>query len=65
MIEYTRSDHHRTQYTCMDNALRPATGSAVTNHDDLLFYFVEGRWGSLPCPPYNNTKELSCAVSTK
>ena len=59
------SSHHRTQYTCLDVALKPATGSAVTNHDGLLFYFVEGRCGSLPCPPYDETKELSCAVWTK
>ena len=59
------NNHHRSQYTCMDVALKPATGSAVTNHNGLLFYFVEGRCGSLPCPPYDETKELSCAVCTK
>ena len=42
-----------------------ATGSAVKNQDGLLFFFVEGRCGSLPCPPYDSTKELSCAVCTK
>ena len=51
--------------TCMDVTLKPTTGSAGTNEDGLLFYFVEGRCGSLPCPPYDNTKELSCAVCTK
>ena len=57
--------HHRTQYTCMDVAVKLATGSAVADHNGLLFYFVEGRCGSLPCPPYDGTKELSCAVCTK
>jgi len=57
-------DHHRFQYTCMDAALKPVTGSSA-NNDGLLFYFVEGRCGSLPCPPYDKTKELSCAVCTK
>ena len=59
------SGHYRSQYTCMDVALKPATGSSVTNHNGFQFYFVEGRCGSLPCPPYDATKELSCAVCTK
>ena len=64
MAERSLSSHHRSQYTCMDVALKPATGSSA-NKDGLLFFFVEGRCGSLPCPPYDNTKELSCAVCTK
>ena len=55
---------HRSQYTCVDNALKSVVGSS-TDKNGLLFYFVEGRCGSLPCPPYDQTKELSCAVCTK
>ena len=54
----------RSQFTCVDTAFKPVTGSSA-DHNGLLFYFVEGRCGSLPCPPYDNTKELSCAVCTK
>ena len=64
MAEDTNSDRQRTQYTCMDAALRPANGSSTSNHNGLVFYFVEGRCGSLPCPPYDETRELSCAVCT-
>ena len=63
MAEYY-STHQRSQYTCMDTAFKSVVGSSA-NHNGLLFYFVEGRCGSLPCPPYDNTKELSCAVCTK
>ena len=56
--------HHRSQYTCMDTAFKPALGSSE-NKNGLLFYFVEGKCGSLPCSPYDNTKELSCSVCTK
>ena len=56
---------YRSQFTCLDIALKPVNGPLIANHDGLLFYFVEGRCGSLPCPPYDNTKELSCAVCTK
>ena len=58
------SNRHHLQYTCMDTAFKSVTGSSA-NSNGLLFYFVEGRCGSLPCPPYDNTKELSCAVCTK
>ena len=61
----SHSSHRRTQYTCLDHALKIPTGSSATNHDGLLFYFVEARCGALPCPPYDATKELSCAVCTK
>jgi len=64
MAGYYYSHHHSTQYTCFDNALKPVPGSSV-NNIGIVFYFVEGRCGSLPCPPYDNTKELSCAVCTK
>ena len=64
---YLMAEHHthrRSQFTCVDTAFKSVTGSSA-NHNGLLFYFVEGRCVSLPCPPYDNTKELSCAVCTK
>ena len=64
MAEWTGETRHRTQYTCVDTALKPIPGSSA-NKNGLVFYFVEGRCGSLPCPPYDNTRELSCAVCTK
>ena len=65
MTAYYGSGHYRSQYTCIDVALQPANGSSPTNHDGLLFFFVEGLCGSLPCPPYDETRELSCAVCIK
>jgi len=64
MTEYNGNDRQRTQYTCFDTALKPVPGSSA-NNNGLVFYFVEGRCGSLPCPPYDNNRELSCAVCTK
>jgi len=60
----SRVYHYHSQYTCVDTALKPVNGSSASNNG-LPFHFVEGRCGSLPCPPYNNTRELSCAVCTK
>ncbi|XP_065914339.1 short-chain collagen C4-like isoform X3 [Dysidea avara] len=59
-----RYSHHPSQFTCIDVAFKSIVGSSA-NHDGMRFYFVEGRCGSLPCPPYDNTRELSCAVCTK
>ena len=60
-----RYNHYRSQFSCVDYSLKPVTGSASHNHNGFLFYTVEGVCGSLPCPPYNRNKELSCAVCTK
>ena len=57
------TNHHRSQFTCVDTAFKSVDGSA--NNNGLLFFFVEGRCGSLPCPKYDETKELLCAVCTK
>ena len=49
MTEY--QGHHRSQYSFMDIAFKPVAGSSA-NWNGIYFYFVEGRCGSLPCPPY-------------
>ena len=35
------------------------------SQDGALFYHVEPCCGSLPCPPYDQQKEFTCAVCTK
>jgi len=62
MSEYR--DHHRSTFSCVDHSLQPVIGSS-TSHNGFLFYTVEGVCGALPCPPYDATSELSCAVCTK
>ena len=64
MAEQSHPVHYRSQFTCVDRELKPIIGTS-RDHDGLLFHFVEGRCGSLPCPPYEETKELTCAVCTK
>ena len=64
MAERDHPVHYRSQYTCIDNTLKPVTGT-IHGHLGLYFHLVEGRCGSLPCPPYEETKELTCAVCTK
>ena len=59
-----RHTHRRSQFTCMDIAFKSVAGSSA-DRNGVLFYFVEGRCGSLPCPPYDAISEFSCAVCTK
>jgi len=56
--------HHRSQFSCVDHSLTLVIGSSHS-HNGLLFYLIRGVCGSLPCPPYDPNKELSCAVCTK
>ena len=65
MAEWSESNnHHRSQFNCVDQDIKVVPGTGA-NVDGLLFYFTEGRCGSLPCPPYDSTREISCAVCTK
>ena len=59
-----RHSHYRSQFSCVDYSLTSVTGSSHSL-DGFLFFTVEGVCGTLPCPPYNQNKELSCAVCTK
>ena len=57
-------NHHRTMYECMDVSPETVQGGE-SNENGVLFYHVEPRCGSLPCPPYENTREMTCAVCSK
>ena len=54
----------RTTFECIDKDQESAPGSQVDTNG-ALFYEVEANCNSLPCPPYNNHKELNCVVCTK
>jgi hypothetical protein len=53
-----------SEFVCMDARPHPEPHSSE-NLNGKLFYFVEGRCGALPCPPYVNGRELPCVVCTK
>ena len=57
--------HNRSQYTCVDKVFKTVFGTGA-DRDGLTFYPVQARCtGSLLCPPFEETKVLSCAVCTK
>jgi len=51
------------EYVCLDIEPEARVGGEE-NLDGGLFYPVEAACGSLPCPPYVNGNELTCAVCT-
>ena len=64
MTEQNHPNQHGLHFICVDKVLKAVTGTYY--HDDgSLLIFVEGRCGSFPCPPHEETKELPCAVCTK
>ena len=59
------NSYYRSTYECMDVSPEVIAGGDGSQ-DQALFYHVEARCGSLPCPPYENTeRELTCAVCSK
>ena len=54
----------RSTYECMDRSPQSVPGSAG-NTDGALFYHQEATCNGLPCPPYVDGREVTCAVCTK
>ena len=68
MTEYKGTHNNirgRTMFECVDKDQESLPGGG-TNTDGVLFYHVEADCNTgLPCPPYNNHKELNCVLCTK
>ena len=56
--------HHRMTFECMDVSPETVTGGQYGHHG-AIFSHVEPRCGSLPCPPYEEESEMTCAVCSK
>ena len=54
----------RSTFECVDVGAETAPGGEECD-GGVLFYHVEPRCGSLPCPPYEKEKEMTCAVCTR
>ena len=56
--------YYRTMYTCIDSS-PDVIGSSSGNEDGALFHHTATDCNGLPCPPYEATRMLSCAMCTK
>jgi hypothetical protein len=54
----------RMEFVCVDGSPEAVPGGEA-NQNGALFYLVEGVCGSLPCPPYVPSREITCVVCTK
>jgi hypothetical protein len=54
----------RSTFECVDASPETVPGGLADNQG-ALFFHVEPRCGSLPCPPYQEQKEITCAVCTR
>uniref|UniRef100_A0A8W8HU02 Short-chain collagen C4 n=1 Tax=Magallana gigas TaxID=29159 RepID=A0A8W8HU02_MAGGI len=60
------TDQFGGEYLCLDRNPEYATeGARQQDYNVRVFYPVEAVCGSLPCPPYENGKYVSCVVCTK
>jgi len=68
-LEYTgylvseRYTHYRGEFVCLDTSPEARPGGEADLNGGL-FYPVQAGCGSLPCPPYVEGNELTCAVCT-
>lgn len=67
LMAANRQHSHPSTYACVDKSPEHIPNSSGDT-DGSLFYFVqgdclgEGTFGSAHCPPYYNTRELTCVV---
>ncbi len=54
----------RTMFECVDRDQESLPGSSADTNG-VLFVHVEAACNGLPCPPYDQNKELNCVVCTK
>ena len=60
-----RYSHYRSTFECVDKATEHLPGEQ-RNTDGATFWNIEAVCSrGLPCPPYNNNKEINCVVCTK
>ena len=70
---YLMSERHknrRSTFECVDVSpdILPQSERDIDREGDdegALFYHVEPRCGSLPCPPYEEQSELTCVVCSR
>ncbi|XP_033738539.1 uncharacterized protein LOC117326054 [Pecten maximus] len=65
LVSGYRDHQAASQYICMDGEPQTVPGGGAVNDNGKLVYGVKTVCGSLPCPPYENDKFLSCVVCLK
>ena len=64
MTEGSGGSHRRSTFECVDIEAETTSGGQGYQTGGHFFH-VEPRCGSLPCPPYEEEKEMTCVVCTR
>lgn len=59
------SKNSATEFICVDHGAESIIGGERCAIYGRIIYTVWARCGSLECPPYHNSKELTCVICTK
>ena len=57
--------NNRGEFVCVDRFSRPLPGGRGHTSEAHDLFNVEAYCNIIPCPPYNNYKELTCAVCSQ
>ena len=57
--------HNSGEYVCVSSGMEVRDGGQAVDINGGRLYVVEASCGALPCPPYTDGYELTCAVCTK
>ena len=60
-----RNIYHRTMYICLDKTPEEVAGAAADTNGSLMYHVEVDCSTGLPCPNYDDRKELACVVCTK
>ena len=58
------TSHRRHMYECVDGIMETIPGTS-SNLQSAQMWHVEARCGGMLCPPYDSSKELTCAVCSR
>ena len=65
MTSHNGQNQHRGQFVCVDRFSRPLAGGRGHTPEAHDLWTVEAYCSVIPCPPYNDYKELTCAVCSQ
>ena len=57
---YYTSSHRKGEYVCIDNSPETYVYGSSSSYGQAQLYPVEVECGTIPCPPYEQDRELPC-----
>ena len=57
--------YYRTEFVCVDGEAEANPDGSSADVHGVLFHTAQTRCGSLPCPPYEDKKDLLCVVCSR